>query len=485
MRFRSFGSTPGNMLLRTVLPAALALFGGGLSLAAGAAPAPRPNVLFIIADDLNPSLGAMGNRQVQTPHVDRLARRGMVFRTAYSSWASCLPSRASFLSGWQPARAPIFDWTSHHSRLGPLERAVYLPQHLKAQGYYTARLDKVFHIGKDDPRSWTLTEEPWRDGTGQFRPISTPREIATLGLESKVLRGGVFEGKVSGETGTFAALDVAEDDLFDGRTARRAVEILGERKGSDQPFFLAVGLRRPHLPWIAPKKYFDLYPPERIELPPRAADGAQAPVDEAVHRQMIAHYYASTTFMDTMVGRILDALEANGQARDTFVFLFGDQGYCLGERGAHFGKGKLWERALHVPLVVAGPGIVQGASCTEPVSLLDLYPTLVELTGMPAPATPLDGRSLRAWLTQGRDPGWRGHAVSFYGSSAGQQLMATVRTARHRYTVDAKREPVELVDLQVDPYERRNLVRDPALATERQRLHALLVAEWDAVAPKP
>lgn len=483
MKLQTFHFSPGIMLLRTVLPAALALFGGGFSLAAGAAPAPRPNVLFIIADDLNPSLGALGNRQVQTPHVDRLARRGMVFRAAYSSWASCLPSRASFLSGWQPARAPIYDWTSHHSRLGPLERAVYLPEHLQAQGYYTARLDKVFHIGKDDPRSWTLTEEPSRDETGRFRPISTPREIATLGLESKVLRGGVFEGKVAGETGTFAALDVMEDDLFDGRTARRAVEILGERRRSDQPFFLAVGLRRPHLPWIAPKTYFDLYPPDRIELPPRAADGAQAPVDEAVHRQMIAHYYAATTFMDTMVGRIVDALEANGQARNTLVFLFGDQGYCLGERGAHFGKGKLWERALQVPLIAAGPGIVQGGSCAEPVSLLDLYPTLVDLTGVPAPATPLNGRSLRTWLTQGRDPGWRGHAVSFYGTSSDQRLSATIRTARHRYTVDANRQPVELVDVQTDPYERTNLVTRPEMAEVRGQLHRQLLAEWDAAPP--
>ncbi len=467
------------------LLAALALSSGALSLALAATPASRPNILFLIADDLNPSLGAMGNRQVQTPNVDRLARRGTVFHHAYSSWASCLPSRSSFLSGWQPARAPIYDWGTHHSRLGPLAGAVYLPEHLKAQGYYTARLDKVFHIGKDDPRSWTLTEEPWRDAAGKFRPITTGKEIETLKLESKVRRGGNFAGKVAGETGPFAVLDVTEDELFDGHTTRRAIEILRERAQSKQPFFLAVGLRRPHLPWIAPQKYFDLYPPEKTALPPRAAEGAQAPVDEAVHRQMIAHYYASTTFMDTMVGRVLAALEANGQAPNTLVFLFGDQGYCLGQRGAHFGKGNLWERSLHVPLIAAGPGIAPGASCTEPVSLLDLYPTLVDLTGVPAPSTTLDGRSLRTWLTQGRDPAWRGHAVSFYGTSAGQRLSATIRTARHRYTVNANREPVELVDLQSDPYERTNLVRHPELADVRQRLHDLLLAEWRAAAPQP
>lgn len=442
-----------------------------------AAAASRPNILLIIADDLNPTLGVTGHGQVQTPHVDRLARRGMLFRRAYSTWTSCLPSRASFLSGWSPSRAPIFDWTAHHSRLGPLERAIYLPQHLKAHGWFTARLDKVFHIGKDDARSWSLTEEPWRDEQGRFRPVATGREIPTLKLEPKVLREGAFAGKVTGETGPFAVLDASEDDLFDGHSVRRAITILRDRAAAPEPFLLAVGLRRPHLPWIAPKRYFDRYPPEKIALPPRAADAGQEPVDESVHREMLSHYYAAVTFMDTMVGRILAELESRGLVENTLVFLFGDQGYCLGERGSHFGKGKLWERAVHVPLIVAGPGIVRGASCTEPVSLLDLYPTLVDLAGVPAPATPLDGRSLRTWLTQGRDPQWRGHAVSFHGG-AEKKLTASIRTARHRYTVDSERRPVELTDLVADPYERTNLVNRPDLAAVQARLHAALVAEW-------
>lgn len=462
------------LLLRLPLLGLILLAALAGALRAGPAPA-KPNILWIVADDLNPMIGAMGDRQAITPHLDRLAQRGTLFRHAYASWTACLPSRASFLSGWQPSRAPIYDWTSYHSRLGAYARAVYAPQHFKAHGYVTARLDKIFHIGKDDPASWTVTEEPWRDETGAFRPMSTNREISALKLEPKILRQGVFP-EVVGETGTFAVLDAGDDDFFDAQTARRAVELLREQAKTKQPFFLAVGFRRPHLPWIAPAKYFDLFPPEKIVLPPRFADAGKDPIDAALNRRMLAHYYASMTYMDTMLGRVLGELDRLGLAENTVVALHGDHGYLLGERGGRFGKGTLWERSLHTPLIVAGPGIVRGAARPEIVSLLDLYPTFVELAGLPPPATPLDGRSLARLLRDGRDPAWRDHAVTFSGTAGERKLRAGVRTARYRYSEDGDGRPTELTDLLADPYERENLVGRPELAAEQARLRALIDA---------
>lgn len=436
----------------------------------------RLNVLWIIADDLNVRIGAMGDRQARTPNIDRLAQRGTLFRQAYATWTSCLPSRSSFLSGWQPTRAAITDWSSHHSRRGALAEAIYAPEHFKARGYFTARLDKVFHIGKDDARSWHVTEEPWRDAQGVFRPVTTAKEVPSLGLESRVLAQGNFP-QVSGETGSFAVLDVDDDALFDGRNARRAIELLQARAGAAEPFFLAVGFRRPHLPWLAPKRYFDLYPPESIELPPRAADGNRAPADESVHRQMLAHYYASLAYVDAMIGRVLGELDRLGLADNTLVVLHGDHGYLLGERGDRFGKGNLWERSLHTPLIFAGPGVARGNALSDVVSLLDLYPTFVDVSGVPAPATPLDGRSLRRLLADGRDPAWRGYAVSFTPQRDQPNFGASVRNARYRYSENAELEPVELVDLQVDPYERRNLVNRPEVAAVQSDLRKILVAE--------
>jgi arylsulfatase A-like enzyme len=461
-------------LFRRVMVGLVWAVGTGL----GAAPAARPNLLWIVADDLNPMIGAMGDRQARTPNLDRLARRGTLLRNAYASWTSCLPSRASFLSGWQPARAPIGDWGEHHSRRGAYAAAVYLPEHFKAHGYFTGRLDKIFHIGKDDAASWSLTEEPWRDAGGVFRAISTPRELATLQLEKKVIRQGVFP-QVTGETGTFAVLEAGDDEFFDGQNSRRAREILRDRARAGGPFLLAVGFRRPHLPWIAPRKYFESFPPERIELPPRAADGDRPPVDEALNRTMIAHYLAAVAYFDVRLGEVLGELEALGLAASTIVAVHGDHGYLLGERGGRFGKGTLWERSVHTPLVLAGPGILAGAARTEPVSLLDLYPTFVDLAGLPAPATPLDGRSLGRLLRTGADPEWRGHAVSFSGGANGR-LAASLRTARYRYTENAERRPVELVDLAADPYERQNLVGRPEFAAVQAELQARLAQEWQA-----
>jgi len=434
---------------------------------------PRLNVLFISSDDLNCSLGCYGNEVVKTPNIDRLARRGVRFTHCYAQFASCAPSRFSFLSGWYPERTGVCTF-GPKSRDGALRKAIYLPQHFRKSGYTTMRLDKIFHIGKDDAASWDITEEPYRDASGQFKAIWTGIEIKMLGLTDRVLREGRYD-KVRGEKGPYAVLDVEDGDLFDGRNATRAVELLEQCARNGKPFFLGLGFRRPHLPWIAPKRYFDMYPPEKIPLPPADPNAAGPPrLTKTEHQEMIAHYYAAVTYLDTQVGRVLDALNNTGLAKNTVVVLFGDQGYCLGERNGHFGKGTLWERSLIVPLIIAVPGQENaGGACERVVELLDMYPTLVDLCGLPKPGVALQGRSLVPLL---RDPqaAWEERAVSAWGRKDGQRPALSVRTARYRYTEKADGTPDELIDYRNDPYERENLVDDPDHTEVRAKLRAIL-----------
>jgi arylsulfatase A-like enzyme len=444
---------------------------------------------MIIADDLNPALGCFGNETVKTPNIDRLASRGMLFSRAYAPWASCLVSRYSMLSGWYPTRTGAQHRVWPSSREGELRDAVYLPQHFKRQSYFTARLDKVFHIGKDDPPSWNITEEPYKDATGSFKPVTTGQEIPRLGLEGRVLRSGNYQGKVSGEPGGFNVMDARDEELFDGITAKRAVEILRDRARAEEPFFLAVGFRRPHLPWIAPKRYFDMYPPETIPLPPRAPEGGQQPADEQVHREMLSHYYAAVSCVDNQIGLVLSELERLGLAGNTIVVLFGDNGYCLGERGSFFSKGNLWERSLHVPLIVAGPGILSGERREVPVGLYDLYPTLVDLCGLLPPPTRLDGRSLKNVLA-GDVSGWREGTLSFYNltgenSNRPARMAASLRTARFRYTADENGSAISLHDLEADPYERENVVNDPRFKDAQARFHGQVLAALAERVPPP
>lgn len=460
----------------TTLLSVAALLGLSVSVPTGHGDAPgqkQRNVLFIVVDDLNPQLGCYGNPVVQTPQVDRLSARGVRFTRAYSQWTSCLPSRVSFLSGWYPTKTQVHDF-SPAARDGVMKDVTYLGQHFKNNGYFTARLDKVFHIGHDDPLSWTVSEEPFPGS-----PAWTAIELKTLGLEGKILRQGRNE-RVKAESASFVVMDCADEELFDGRTAKRAVELLEDRAKDGQPFFLACGFRRPHLPWIAPKKYFDLYPSEKIQLPPKKPNGPGPVLTDAEHREAIAHYYACVTFMDTQVGKVLAALERTGLDKNTVVVFFGDQGYYLGERDQFFAKGKLWERSMLVPLIIAEPNMERaGVACVRPVGLVDLYPTLVELCGLPQPASGLQGASLVPLLANERGP-WRDYALSFTEENPRGDLGRSIRTPRYRYTETSTGKPVELVDFEQDPNEWCNLVNDPASAAVLKKLQAQLRRELAA-----
>ncbi len=461
-----------------VLAAALCLAACVSSLAESS----KTNVLLISCDDLNQELGCYGNDQVRTPNIDRLARRGVRFERVYAQWASCLPSRVSFLSGWSPPRTKVwsFDFDAVQGGEGPLADVLYLPEHFHANGYTTARLDKIFHIGASVPRCWDIDEEPHKEN-GEFKAIWTGIEIKTLGLEDKVVREGRIDKEdypmFSGESGSYQVMDNSVDDaaLFDGHNAKRAVELLEQFAAEDTPFFLAVGFRRPHLPWIALDKDFAKYPPEEIQLPPQQP-GLEAEFPDDKHREMIAHYYAATTFLDRQVGKVLDALEKTGLAENTVVVLLGDHGYMLGEKENHFGKGRLWDLALRPALILATPnGRRAGQADGRLVSLLDLYPTLVELAGLPAADTPLDGRSLVP-LLENEDADWREAVMSYRNNKQHEGLDQSIRTENYRYTQSANGTPLELFDHTdgKDPYEWINVVDDPAYAEARERLAGML-----------
>lgn len=462
---------------RNLLRRPLALF--ALLLLGAAAQADRPNVLLIICDDLNQEIGCYGNEQVQTPNIDRLAQRGLRFEKAYAQWPSCLPSRLSFLSGWAPPRTRVwsFDFDAAREGEGPLKDAVYLPQRFKSSGYTTARLDKVFHIGADVPRCWTITEEPWRDEQGEFKSIWTGIEVPTLGLQDQIVREGQIDKSVypqaQGEKGNYQVLSNQVDDseLFDGHNAVRASQLLRQFSQDAKPFFLAVGFRRPHLPWIAPQRYFDMYPPESISLDD---EGDVSPAALAERRKAISHYYAATTYVDAQVGKVLDTLRELELEENTIVLLFGDHGYCLGQRDNLFGKGNLWESSLRTALIAAGPGVErQGESSARPVALLDIYPTLLELCQIAEPEIGLDGHSFAGLLRNENAP-WPDAVYSYDRSKGQDQLERSVRTPTYRYTEDAQGNPMELVRHPDLTESQPSLIGSSQHRAAQQRLAALL-----------
>ena len=448
-------------------------------LAALLAPAqtpPRRNVLFIAVDDLNTALGCYGHPLVRSPNIDRLAGRGVRFERAYCQYPLCNPSRSSFMTGRRPDTTGIYENTTHFRK--NLPDVVTLPQLFQQHGYYAARVGKIFHYGVpaqigtsglDDPPSWNRVVNPRgrdRDDEGRVINLTPDRQI-----------GGAlsyFVGRGSDEEET------------DGKGAAEAIRLLEELK--DRPFFLAVGFYRPHVPCTAPQKYFDMYPLDRIQLPkepdhlgsiPDAALTVKPPhygVPEAKLKEMIQAYYASTTFMDAAVGRVLDALDRLKLADRTIVVLFGDHGWLLGEHG-QWQKMSLFEESARAPLIIAAPRARgNGRSSPRTVELVDMYPTLAELCGLPAPPG-LEGRSLRPLLDDPRAR-WDKPAITQVarGSGPTERFMGrSVRTERWRYTEwDGGKKGAELYDHDADPHEYRNLAADPKHARTIQELKRLL-----------
>ena len=461
----------------------------------------RPlNVLFIAVDDLRPQLGCYGDPVVKSPHIDRLAARGTTFTRAYCQQALCSPSRISLLSGRYPATTRIFT-------IGPALREtlpdiVTLPQHFKDHGYFARSLGKVYHVGIDDPPSWSVPS--WQSRKPRYGPEgqeavrkyrremkATGKPIPRRGQGAAFYAGPAFEGP-----------DLPDDELTDGDIGREAVAALKElTRKPGKPFFLAVGFHNPHVPWIAPRRYWNLYRPEDIPLPDNpyppknaphfaARTGADffwygnTPKDRVVTpefgRKCLHGYLAAVSYIDAQVGRLLNALAETGLENDTLVILWGDHGYYMGEHGWWGGKHNNYEGATRAPLIVAAPGQEKhGVKCDALVEFVDIYPSLVEICGLP-PADGTQGKSFRP-LIDNPNTDTKDRSHSWYPKGGYRGI--AMRTDRWRFVEWRKAgapNVYELYDHRIDPQENENLAVKPEYAETVRELSAKLRERFPA-----
>ncbi|HEV3120771.1 MAG TPA: sulfatase, partial [Isosphaeraceae bacterium] len=429
-------------------------------------PAGRLNVLFIAVDDLNTRLGCYGDPIVKSPQIDRLAARGVRFDRAYCQYPLCNPSRTSFLSGRRPDTTQIFNnQTEPRSTLG--KNVLFLPETFHRYGYFTARVGKIAHDTFSSLVSWDVDQATPKGASAETK-------AARQAARAKAAEAGALKL-------THVATENRDEDEPDGRAAARVVALLEEHK--DGPFFIAAGFHKPHLPWVAPKKYFRLYPPDQMPLPGGPANdrddipavaltrtASDDDLTDAERRECIAAYHACTSFTDAQVGLLLDALDRLKLWDNTVVVLFGDHGFHLGEHGGLWRKMTVFEEAARVPLIVAAPGKVSKAVCPRLVELVDLYPTLVDLCGLAKPEE-LEGTSFVPLLQDPNIPWkWAAFTIVYHGNKLGR----SVRTERYRYTEWDGGAATELYDHELDPHEYNNLARDPGRAELIAELRQLL-----------
>jgi arylsulfatase A-like enzyme len=422
------------------------------------------NVLFLMSDDMRPDLGCYGHNRVRSPHLDALASQGVRFDRAYCQYPLCNPSRSSMLTGRLPTTTGVLDNRLWFGAAHP--DWVTLPRHFKNHGYSSLRAGKIFHGGIDDTEAWSVGGEK-RNFEGAVSPGPSVQ--------------GADRAKNSDRT------IVLDDDAqhIDLRTTERAISLL--REYANRPFFFACGFSKPHSPPSAPKAFFDLYHADRIALPANFAPTVTVPANfpprsltrngdlfinrpaqESEARQMTQAYWASISWVDWNVGRILNELDRLHLRDKTIVLFWGDHGYHLGEWGKWSKHGSLFEVGTRVPLIIHDPrSKSNGQAITAPVQAMDLYPTLCQLCQLPAP-NGLEGHSLSPLLVDASAP-WPHPAVSVYGSEG--KLGVAVRDQRYRYVeYDGGQSGAMLFDEQSDPNEQTNRVDDPSLTEVRDRL---------------
>lgn len=436
----------------------------------------RPNVLFLPVDDLNDWVEDFGGHpQTVTPNIHRLATTGVRFQNAYCQAPMCNPSRASLLTGLRPSTTGVYENDDTWRDGAP--KAVTLPEHFMANGYRVEGCGKIFHSKQTDFGGFhAYLKDSDTDGYKGTRPKER-------GFNKKNFDWG--------------ALDVPDEETPDFNVAQYASDFLGRRH--DQPFFLACGFVKPHLPWYAPRPYFDKFAKANVKLPPylkddladvpqsairqQAVDTHQAIVKADKWQDAVRAYLACINYTDTNVGRVLNALDKSPHRDNTIVVFWGDHGWHLGEKD-HWQKFTLWERSCRAPLIVRTPGMKTGGQdCRRVVELLDLYPTLIDYCGLPAKKE-LEGASLRPLLENPRAP-WTRPAITSNGAGR-----ITVRTDAWRYSRYTDGE--ELYDEKADPNEWTNLASRPEQAATKKRLAALLPKEintkktrsWDSLSPE-
>lgn len=466
-------------------PAAVGLVAGCLVVGAGLTPMPAPaaepaglgkrNVLLIAVDDLNVSLGCYGHPLVKTPHMDRLAARGVVFDRAYCQFPLCNPSRASLLGGVRPDTCRIY---SNQTRLRDvMPDIVTLPQLFIRHGYAVARVGKIYHYGvpadigtsgMDDAPSW--------------QEVVNPRGV-DKDLEPDLINFTPQRGL--GSALAWLATEAPDAEHTDGKVADETIRLL--EKYRDKPFFLAAGFYRPHVPEVATRNYFDLYPLEQVTLPTEPAEHFQHipyaalnvrplhyGLEEEKLRLFKRAYFAAVSFVDAQIGRVLDALDRLGLATNTVVVLFGDHGWLLGEHG-QWQKMSLFEESARAPLLIAAPGCRTNAVCKRPVEFVDIYPTVADLCGLPCPPH-VEGQSLRPLLENPQTRWTKPALTQVLRRDLIPYVMGySVRTERWRYTEwDGGKGGAQLYDHDADPHEWNNLARDPKYAPTVAELKALL-----------
>jgi arylsulfatase A-like enzyme len=471
-------------------------------LAGGLQAAERLNVLFVAVDDLRTELGCYGVKEVKSPNIDRLAASGTLFERAYCQQAVCSPSRTSLLTGCRPDTTKVYDLETHFRT--NLPDVVTLPQHFKASGYFTRSVGKIFHGGLDDARSWS--EPPAKAG----RPMYLlPENQALVARKAKAAEGKTFKtpsARYNAMAGpAWECADVPDNAYSDGAIADAAIEML--RAAKDKPFFLAVGFLKPHLPFIAPKKYWDLYKREAIPQAPnpfppmdatrftladwgemRAYDDIPrvGPVTEEQSRTLKHGYYACVSYMDAQLGRVLDELDRLGLRERTVVVLWGDHGWKLGEHGAWCKHSNL-ENDARAPLICQAPGQkAAGGRSRALVEFVDIYPSLCALAGLSLP-THLEGMSF-APLLDAPDRPWKPGAFSQY--PRGKVMGYSLRTERYRFTrwvmrADGAEQARELYDHASDPQENQNIAERPENRALVEALAQQLEAGWKAAQSLP
>jgi arylsulfatase A-like enzyme len=493
--------------MKSFLRLMLCLAAVGLARAADSSPV-RPNILFIAVDDLRPEFGAYGASYVKSPNLDRIAKAGITFNRAYCQQAVCSPTRSSLMTGTRPDTTKVWDLETHFR--AALPNVVTLGQHFKNHGYFVQGMGKIYHGSLDDAPTWSV---PWQSSRGQAYGL--PENLALNNRQSAAPAVAGGSGKKSGKKKqeptprnsrgpAFEGADVPDDTFTDGQNAKLAVATLGVMAKQQQPFFLALGFSKPHLPFVAPKKYWDLYDPAKIQLAPNKFRPKDAPdyaiqpggelrnyhgipegsIPDDLARQLKHGYYAAISYMDAQLGLVLDELDRLDLAKNTIVVLWGDHGWKLGEHDA-WCKHSNAENDTNGALLLSVPGMKHaGAKASGLVEFVDIYPTLAELAGLPLPAH-LEGLSFKPVIDHPTRP-WKPAAFSQYprpGNSAtgGIPLMGySMRTERYRFTVWLHRDDpgkvadIELYDHQADPQENLNVAKSPA----HRELLEQLMAQW-------